>query len=275
MSLYDYNRNIVSSESSSPGNVPARLRVAHWNIGHFNGGSGGATSIITSANAKAVAKKYRKLFNSIAPQIIGTCEYDSSFTKNGSEDTAEYIFSAFNQQCIGKKASDFLQQAFFMSGVTVKKTGYKNFTSRSSNQYYYYAICSIKGKDVYFVECHLDHNGNKNGAVYRKNQMLQLIEDFSDMDYVVIMGDFNCAKSEYEAFVDGGFTITNGGYIGYFITYPSSNSYLDNIIMKGFEPLDIHVSTESGEITNGSTDNTGSLLHGNDHLLIYTDLIML
>lgn len=271
MSLYDFNKNIVSSEGSSPENLPIRIRVAHWNVGHF--GAGGSNSIVSVANEEKVALKYKELFNEINPQLIGLCEYEEIFAKNGTNKTKDSVFSAYGNSYVSTTNSNgYFCNAFFVNGLNATGKPHEVlYRDGYGGAKYYYIVCTIKGKNVYFVETHL--NWEKKDV--RTKEMQELISAFSNSDYVVLMGDFNCGKTEYDIFKNNGYTLVNGGYTGYLITAPSNSSSIDNIIVKGFAPIDMHVSAEAAEITNGATNATGTKLHASDHLLLYTDLVML
>lgn len=267
MSIYDYKRNVINTGGTDASDVPVTIRVAHWNIGHFGGGTG--NSIIASANADTVALAYKNIFNEVSPQLVGICEYNENFTSNGTEKTSDCIFSIFENSNIGPVvgSTDSDCNAIFSYGLNEPESKYTEFISGSG--YYSYNTYNIKGKSVYVVECRLSSS-----STIRSYQMQQLATDFSKMNYVILMGDFRCDTSEFNFFTGNGYTLTNGGYVGYKISNLSDNTSTDNIIVKGFEPLDIHVCSECTSITNDGT-TTGTKLHASDHIMLYADLVML
>ncbi len=280
--IYNFKRQVIGSGSSSgssdASDVPVRLRVLHWNIGHF--GAGTSNSLITSKNADAVAMKYKKLFNNIAPDIVGINEYEANFTKDGQELSSEYVFSVFKQQIITptKYDTNYGCNVFFLNGFTITKEYAAKLVTTERNRWesgsalYRCIIIDIKGKPVHVIEAHLSYEDSRNRAIEINN----LIAAFGDKDYVILMGDFNVdERSEFDKFKNAGFTLASGGYVGFLATAPSHTAALDNIMLRGFKPIDIHVCTEATEITNGATNASGTKLHATDHIPLYADLLML
>lgn len=280
MSVYNFNREVISSGSGADASdIPVRIRVLHWNIGHFGAGTS-SNSRIVSANANAVAMKYKTLFNDIAPDIIGINEYEEAFTNDGGELASEYVFSAFKQQIIDATPYDTSWgcNALFMNGFTIiDKFSAKLVTTErnrweSGTALYRGVILNIRNKSVYVIEAHLSSENDGNRPIEINN----LIKGFGNKDYVIMMGDFNVSrKEEFNEFKNAGFTLASGGYVGYLGTAPRYDVALDNIILKGFEPIDIHVCRDAMAITNGADNTTGTQLHATDHIPIYADLVML
>ena len=74
-------------------------------------------------------------------------------------------------------------------------------------------------------------------ASTRAREITDVINQTSNDDYVIIMGDMNASSiSEYDPFVAAGFTMANGGYLGSLLTWNATSPTVpaDNIVCKGF-----------------------------------------
>lgn len=214
--------------------------VGHWNIGNFSLGKSSTTSI-SAAKAKDFAKKYHTFLDSLNIDILGICEYDPTFS-NGKEKAQEIIFNYFPFFHIGKKYS-YNCNAVFTTRKLNNNQDYL-FPERVQTRYYTKSTININGKNIIFIETHLDWNQGVNGANYRHIQIKKLVETFRDSPYIILCADFNISSlEEFQPFIDAGFTLSNGGKQGSFNTYPATkpSSPIDNIIVKGFNVLDVKV----------------------------------
>ena len=90
----------------------------------------------------------------------------------------------------------------------------------------------------------MDWNQGSNGANCRKRQINELVNTFKDYPFIIICADFNTSTiEEFKPFIDAGFIMINGGDRGTLNTHPASNptSPIDNIILKGFEVINVSV----------------------------------
>lgn len=232
--------------------------VAHWNIGNFALGKSANTTISASETVE-MAKKYHSFLDPLDLDILGICEYDPIFSKSGGK-AQEIVFGNFPYFYIGKKYSYNCNAVFTMGKLNDNQESL--FPERVQARYYTKTTINVNGKDIIFVETHLDWNQGNNGASFRKKQIDYLIETFKNVPHVILCADFNTSNiHEFQPFVDAGFTLANGGAHGTINTYSSSNpkSPIDNIIVKGFNILNVKVTG----------DNSLS-----DHLLIKGVLVL-
>lgn len=266
MSVYDFKRNIINVEGGDVSDMPIVIRAATWNIGHFSMGEQDSSTIL-SANASTKALEYTACINDAAPQIMGICSYSDNFTSDGTEKTADYVFSGFDRHLVFNKdpfsqSNGHLWNTLFTNGFSVIDAKQYRFDNRDNGQYYILVTLNINNKVVYVVQTHLSGNHASKGAKYRLGQMGELVALLNNLNaqYAIIMGDFNTEDNNYAVFTDAEYTLANGGYADWVTTY-GSNYYSDNIIVKGFQPLNFHRSEDSIALSN--------------HYMIYTDLVML
>ena len=239
----------------------SKFRVAHWNIGGFlytGWEVGDPTHTIPAADAATYAQKYRELLNGVKADITGIAEYNAKFSA-ADWNTKDVIFQNYPHVYEGEKNGVNCNSLFSncMEWVGAEEI---TFTTRQENRYYTHITARFKGENVHLVEAHLDHTYNAK----REAQIAQLIADMSPYDYVMILGDFNTGDegtidSELAAFVNAGYTMFNGGYLGLVVT-SLTGEYVDNIVTKGFSMSGIEVVEDSSSLS--------------DHLLICCDLMM-
>lgn len=216
------------------------ITIAHWNIGHFSAGRTSDTTI-SSDDAAPMALTYKNLIDSINADILGICEYNPSFSVNG-EKTSSFIFNQYPYHSIGNKYSYNCNAIFSKAQLNDSKLVFFDYCVQQ--RYYIVSKLFINGKEVLFVETHLDWNQGTDGKKYRIIQIQTLVDSFKDYPYVIICGDMNITSlNELQPFKDAGFILANGGDLGVFETCPASNpsNAIDNIITKGFDILSTNI----------------------------------
>lgn len=259
---------ITSIEESSF----CKIRVMHYNIGHFALGASYDTAI-SQAQLDTMRAKWRQHLNPVGADIVLCCEYNTNFVNaSGSLPAvtardAVFAESMWKFAAIGTKpyATSYMQTATFsnLKLIGTRQVVFPNTVQ--AGRYYQESTIILGSKEVKIVETHLDFNQGSHGAEYRALQIQKLINDFSDTEHVIIGGDFNVADaSEYDAFLNAGYVALNHGYAGDLSTYPSDapNMALDNILCKGFTISNIQVME----------DNNKEL---SDHLAIFADFSLM
>ena len=229
--------------------MPVRLRIAHWNLGHFSQGTSYDTTI-THEDYAAMRQKWAERINAIAADIFLSCEYNTNMVNEGDGqqaiNTQQVLFGQYAHAYIGSRpsANSYMQAAMF-SNLPIRNVRQVTFPQTvQAGRYYQVGDLRIGSTLIKVVETHLDWNQGSNGAAYRAAQIQKLIADFANFSHVIITGDFNVDSiSEYDAFAEAGFSMANHGYLGRINTYPagSPTAGLDNILCKGFAINGIHV----------------------------------
>lgn len=260
--------NLASKEyvdAKIPSNdIPKSIRVLSWNIGHFCIGSNMSSSI-TDTNYNDKLKQWKQKLNASCANVLLFSEFDPIFgshTVDGTsvnENSVEALFNPlFAYSYVGTKygypCNAILAKQQISNGASV------NYTQRGTPMYYSVATINIGEHSVKLVATHLDWSQNETYAAYRAAQIQQLITAFKDEPYVIIGGDFNIdATSEWDTFVENGFSIVNHGDLGDIFTYPASGANefntaiasrafpdkaIDNIVFKGFRASNIQLIDE-------------------------------
>lgn len=106
-----------------------------------------------------------------------------------------------------------------------------NTAQFSTGRTYRYATLNVNGTEVFFLLLHL----SPDWTGYREQEVTETIALMNNHEYFIACGDFNAGNdtggglSEYEQYIEEGFHLASGGYLGGLSTY-SNNRYLDNII---------------------------------------------
>lgn len=249
-----------------------KIRVLHWNLGHFALGASYDTTI-TQEQLDTMRSKWRNKINPIGADVVMTCEYNTNFVNASgglpavTARDAVFSNSIWEYAAIGSKpsATSYMQTATFSN---IKLSGTKEVVypqTVQAGRYYQESTILLGGKTVKIVATHLDYNQGSNGAAYRALQIQKLINDFSNDDYVIICADFNVAETtEFDAFSNAGYKMLNHVYLGDLQTYPSDSPAFafDNIVCKGFTISNISIVEDSNK-------------EFSDHLGIYADFTLI
>lgn len=243
-----------------------KFKFASWNIGRFvyyNYKTTHQTSDISDADADRIALEYRQIIDKTGANIFGICEYEPKYPRyNSSGNTKDILFSCFKQAREGQRLKAAFCNALFMNSPQYISMSEKVFDHIVSGQprYYIDVLCKIGGKEVHVVETHLEWTDDSTRAL----QIEELIDTMSVYPYVIIAGDLNTdantIETEMQPFIDAGYAVANGGYIGSFVTH-EDNYKLDNIVAKGFAMSNIKVDENAGNYS--------------DHWIISCDMEML
>ena len=200
-----------------------RFRFVHWNIGHFARGLAPQTAI-EAADSSERAAAYRAQIERLHPDFLGFSEFEPVFDKAGRLATNE----VFSIPCVRHEVV--------------------NYEVRRQRTYFIDSVFMFGTNEVHVVQTHLDwYRGEDGKTPYARGQMLQLIERFKDMPYVIVAADFNVWNvADYAPFAEAGYTVANGGSDGHLNTFGNNprevERVLDNIVVKGFEVRGIFVA---------------------------------
>jgi endonuclease/exonuclease/phosphatase family metal-dependent hydrolase len=190
--------------------------------------------------------KYRSTINEANADIICLCEYNKEMVKvDGGDDILAKdaifpIYPYYNENS-RPSASNYNWDAMF-SRFPLKNVTRKYFaTTLQAGRYMLIATITMNGKDVKVVATHLDWGGEGSGLEERAAQMAEMVSEFANDDYVILCADYNTSTaSEYDVFVNAGYTMANHEYLGAIVT-STKTAAIDNIIVKGFVIGDVKV----------------------------------
>lgn len=241
-----------SFQAAGEGNDGGWFTFASWNIGHQAMGRK-CTPTIPPGEVDAYLRDYRDFLKPLDARVIGICEYSGEFSTNGPMRTADALFADYGIKLEGTRRGAQCN-SLFLKGCMLKESFEREYPKRSQRVYYRLARVEMDGREVCFVQTHLDWDLGKDDPrrAFREDQMRTIIADMEKEKYVVVAGDFNIARRkgdtpdhaiEYDVFAEAGYTVANRGK---FITFPSwsqpsREQPIDNIIVKGFEVRDVAV----------------------------------
>ena len=214
---------------------------ATWNIGHFSLGKWPPGMPVEKA--PAMAPLYRDFLRRAGADVIGLCEYDTYMDVSNTCAAADLVFAEYPSSAKDLSGTDRLN-VLYWKGAECVATGKVRFPNHSQHRFYRFARLRIAGREVCFVETHLDWNLMKPGhANDRADQIARLVAAFRDEPYVVIGGDFNTSvlkdgkwvdtPEDYEPFRKAGFAAAHWGELK---TWPAKAPCrsIDNLFVNGF-----------------------------------------
>lgn len=234
------------------GQQPVSFKMASWNIGHYALGKDWQSKV-KPQEWKDRAKAYADFLEEVDADYLGVCEYSGAFTVDGQIPADRVVFGRYDRMMIGPHHG-WQWNAAFWKGFVKRGDAVKCYARHLQDVYYIANRVEIGGREVVFVQTHLDWGTQFEGHEQdRAEQMKELIADFAAEKRVVISGDFNVGirfrdptkksldnPAEYQVFAAAGFTLGNDGRHK---TAPSGrcSNALDNIIVKGVRLSDFRV----------------------------------
>lgn len=207
------------------------LKVGTWNCGWWNNGVTPGSMPDNSVDAEL--PKIKTIATDFCSDIFLCTEYLSALNKG---DGGRDVFDAYNtvfKQFYPYAEYDGRQYAMLSKMPCI----YRRIWS-STGSVFITGDFDIEGKKVRVICLHAVTN-----ATYRLTQLQEAINYLSDVEYGIIVGDFNIddtagssqVESELALFATAGLTLGNRGYWGNIPTgYNQSEGGLDNVAVKGF-----------------------------------------
>lgn len=253
--------SVLSLSGAESNKAPIRLKVATFNIGHFNqgrlGGFQGEGRIVD-----AELNNWKRWIGEQSLDILGVQEWNRYFNKDSTIIAEDEILKPFYNNIYWGK-----ENTWIYNGIA---TNYQ-----LENVYQvdwdgdYYAVIGdliIDGLLIKVISTHIPWQQD-----WHEKSFDNLIELLSKYEYFICMGDMNANDSTQIKFIDAGFNIANGGNMGWFTTAQGSvtasgyrggvNYNIDNII-----------TSRNIKIFNIQAPKTR--LNDLDHLPLIADLII-
>lgn len=318
-----YGEDVAEAINEMPVGDPD-LTVCQLNIGHFAMGTSpnnGATPAWTddtadgwNATPKTISRNYsiqlerwQKFIDALGVDIFGMPEYSAIFGTHNNYNVPtqscgifdDYIPSEYTTAeqiakriSVGKTAGGGYWINTLISKYDLSNAQDIDLGSTVSNMAYVrVAEITLKGKTVKVAVTHL--NWNQSQAYYnsRQAEITSLVSLFSNDDYVILCGDFNCRPMngdevnglhDLDPFVSAGFTLANNLNHPLATCYATGSKpdvndpnypfvYIDNIIVKGFTISNVRV-LDTGVQVDGGTVDVGMLT---DHCAVVADLTLI
>ena len=242
-------------------NMPLKLRVGVYNVGHFNQGSLGGFQR-SGNHAKSELMNWREWIGKQSLDIFAVNEWNKHFDKDSTMIATDELLKPFyNNIYFGDR------NRWIYNGIA---TNYRltNLRQKTWSDDYYALIGDLKigKKTITIMSSHIPWQKGKHVPA-----LDSLLKEMKKYEYVICLGDMNASDEEQLRFQNEGFNIANGGYMGWFGTAAGGNraagrregpnTNIDNII-----------TSKNIKILNVSAPYTG--LNDLDHLPILADLVI-
>ena len=251
----------LSSKSQTPDNIPLKLRVGSYNVGHFNqgrlGGFQGSGNI-----TKAALQNWKNWISQESLDLLAVNEWNKYFDKDSVYHAADELLKPYyNSIYFGKETR------WIYNGIA---TNYKLTNIRqkdfSGDYYAILADLTIGKKIITILSVHIPWQKD-----WHKPSLDSLLSELKKHEYFICIGDINSFDEDQLRFTEAGFNMANGGHQGWFGTAAAkniaagrkggANTNIDNII-----------TSNNIKIMNVSAPFTG--LNDLDHLPILADVII-
>lgn len=230
--VYDINGNEISS-------VPElkRIRVLEYNIANFTG-----DGTYYGYNGNDLSEYMAEWAKYIGSTNADICLFAESRKHIDSDNTTLSTASLFSElyNYVNDYGNADLEPWRVAILTNVEQTNVIGniFTHQVTDggSKYIMADVIINGLPVKIITVHLMHGSEQSSVTLRAQQMSELIDMTQNVDNVIIAGDFNTRSlSELQAMKNAGFSFSNGGIWGEFLTQgkPTPLYPVDNICVKG------------------------------------------
>lgn len=202
---------------------PLRLKVATYNVGHFNEGELGGYQ---KGDVQTELQRWRNWVGSQALDILSVNEWNKNFDKEQTISAQQEILDP-----VYKNIYWGTENTWIYNGIA---TNYELTNLREVKWAgEYYAIVGdlvIGEKTITIISTHIPWQKE-----WHEQAINDLITELKKYEYAICMGDINAKNANQLKFSEAGFNIANGGFQGFFVTYPQKTDtgdgcHLDNII---------------------------------------------
>ena len=242
-------------------NMPLKLRVSTYNIGHFNQGQLGGFQG-GGNRAKAELQNWKNWIGKESIDFFIVNEWNKHFDKDSTFIAEDELLKPFyNNIYFGK------QNRWIYNGIA---TNYhlKNLRQVDFSGDYYALLGDlvIGKKTVTIISVHIPWQKD-----WHKPSADALIAELKKYEYFICLGDMNANDEAQLNFVKEGFSMANGGHLGWFSTAAATN------IIAGRKAgpntnIDNIITSKNIKIMNVSAPFTG--LNDLDHLPVIADVVI-
>lgn len=234
--------------------APLKLKVATYNVGHFNQGNLGG---FQSNNPHAEMYRWRKWIGDQGLDIFSVNEWNSNFDKDSTIQADTLLKPYYNNIYFGD------HHKWIYNGIATNYT-LTNFRMKYSWGDYYALIGDLKigEKVITIISTHIPWQNQAHDTA-----LATFIKDLKQYEYFICFGDMNSSNEEQWKFRDAGFNIANGGNMGWFCTAPTSR-----MMNRPWVNIDNIVTSKNIKIFNVSAPFTG--LNDNDHLPVIAEVVI-
>lgn len=237
--------------------LPLKLRVGQYNVGHFNQGKTGGYQ---GTDVREEMERWRTWIGQQSLDFFIVNEWNGRFDKDSTMNATPVLLEPFYKYIYFGKPHRVIYNGI-ASNYKLKNIRQLNLTHE-----WYYAVLAdlvIGKKTITIMSVHLPWQ-----ECCHQSSIDMLIEEMKKYEYLICCGDMNALKTTQRRFIDEGFNMANGGYEGWFCTYPKTCA--KGHIEKGH--IDNIITSKNIKIMHVRVPDSG--LTPNDHSPIVADLVI-
>lgn len=253
---------LESTADSQVTQMPIKLSVGTYNVGHFNSGQLGGYHL-EEPYSRAALNRWRQWIGQQSLDILGVNEWNLHFDRAKTINAQKELLDPYYDY-----VSLGTENTWIFNGFA---TNFKidNVRQESMGGAYYALIGEFRacGKTITIVSVHLPWQDD-----LHENSIQKLIKLLKSFESFICMGDMNAADTNQLRFADAGFNIANGGKMGWFVT--NAKYFVPSIDMdlKKKHHIDNIITSGDIKIMNVRAPETG--LNDLDHLPIMADIVI-
>lgn len=243
-------------------NLPLKLRVGTYNVGHFNQGRLGGFQG-TGKMVMAELNNWKSWIGQQSLDILVLNEWNQFFDKDSVYRAKEELLDPFYTHVHFGDEHRWIYNGI-AANFSLQNIRQKNWDGD------YYALLGdlvIGDKTITIVSTHIPWQKE-----WHQGSFDALIKELEQYEYFVCMGDMNAVDDTQKKFTEAGFHMANGGTMGWFGTAAATNSAAGR---KGDLPntsIDNIVTSSNIKIMQVSAPLTG--LNDLDHLPVLADIVI-
>ena len=237
--------------------LPLRLRIGTYNVGHFNQGSVGGYQ---GEDVKEEMQRWSDWIEAQKFDIFTVQEWNNYFDKDSVYDAKKELLEPFFKNIY------FGETFKYINNGIATRFELTNLRQVTWSRYDYYALIGdlkIGDITVTVMSTHVPWQ-----AEHHEPSLQSMIEEMKKYEYLICAGDMNAPDENQLRFQNEGFTIANGGAEGWHCTAAGGrergrtyNLNIDNI-----------VTTKNIQIMNISAPEPG--LNDHDHFPLLAELLI-
>ncbi len=221
------------------------FRMAHCNIGHLAHGNQSPTPYFVRSEA------WRPFMRQVNADAFGFCEYTEKLLNGATP--AEAFGMGYVRFDMGTHPDTNFNALWTKPGLgTFLRATQHDYTTCSASRYWLDCVYRIAGREVHFVESHLDPGTTDELNAVRAAQIRELIDAYAETAYVIIGCDFNNSQGvgEWAPFTEAGWTLANAAPYRGTMYLEGAHRIYDNIVAKGMTLADFATANDDYDLTD-------------------------
>lgn len=253
---------VMVGKAQSPDNLPLRLKVGAYNVGHFNQGRLGGFQA-EGKMLQAEAFRWKQWIGQQGLDLFAFNEWNKFFDKDSTIVAEEELLKPFYKNVyLGK------ENKWIYNGIATNYT-LENIREEKWDGDYYAVLGDLKigDKVITIISSHIPWQKE-----WHDRSLEALVALLKKYEYFICMGDMNAFDSNQKKFLEAGFNMANGGSMGWFATAAGTNASEGRVGAVANRSIDNIVTSKNIKIMQVSAPFT--TLNDLDHLPVLADVIV-